>query len=409
MLALSRRPGRSSLLLLGLVLCAFPATALPGEPTFEVWKTDNSRIKGRIHRLSADGLVLATEQSGEVEVELKGLFKLVRQVDPTEAPPTTEGGKILLPDGDRLHRVTVGAAGEAAIDLKVGSLGNLAFPLDSLLGILLNPPESEAVASAAVAKIRNEPRNSEVLWLANGDRVAGGYLGLDDKKVEFQGPAGKLAIERAGIVSIGFDPALVRYPKPEAPYLEVAFLDGSRLGVTGFRLEKDAILGKSRAGFDLKIGLDDVQGIQVRGASVVLLSDREPAQAQYVGYIGPVRPFKRDACVTGTPLRLAGATYDHGIGTQSRTLLAYRLEPGLKRFQAEVGLDESAGSYGQVVVRVLVDGKLKYTSPPLTSKTATQKLDIPIEGARLLILDTEFGERGDVQDLADWVEARLIR
>ena len=29
--------------------------------------------------------------------------------------------------------------------------------------------------------------------------------------------------------------------------------------------------------------------------------------------------------------------------------------------------------------------------------------------ASILILATEFGDRGDVRDLADWVEARMIR
>ena len=37
---------------------------------------------------------------------------------------------------------------------------------------------------------------------------------------------------------------------------------------------------------------------------------------------------------------------------------------------------------------------------PLTSMSA---------GGKFVILATEFGDRGDVRDLADWVEARIIR
>jgi hypothetical protein len=36
-------------------------------------------------------------------------------------------------------------------------------------------------------------------------------------------------------------------------------------------------------------------------------------------------------------------------------------------------------------------------------------VDVDLVGARYLILATEFGDRGDVRDLADWVEARMIR
>ena len=43
----------------------------------------------------------------------------------------------------------------------------------------------------------------------------------------------------------------------------------------------------------------------------------------------------------------AGQTYDRGLGTQSTTFLAYRVEPGDRRFQALVGVDERAGPLGQ--------------------------------------------------------------
>ena len=36
-------------------------------------------------------------------------------------------------------------------------------------------------------------------------------------------------------------------------------------------------------------------------------------------------------------------------------------------------------------------------------------IDLDVTGGRLLILITEFGERGDVQDSGDWADARMIR
>ncbi len=44
-------------------------------------------------------------------------------------------------------------------------------------------------------------------------------------------------------------------------------------------------------------------------------------------------------------------------------------------------------------------------SPPMTVRDAPIAVDIDLKGVRALILTVEFGERGDVQDLADWVEA----
>src|SRR5262249_6739266 len=86
----------------------------------------------------------------------------------------------------------------------------------------------------------------------------------------------------------------------------------------------------------------------------------------------------------------------------------YRIEPGDRRLQALVGVDERAGPLGSVVFRVLVDNKPRYQSPPLTDRDAPKPIDLDLAGGKFLILATEFGDRGDVRDLADWVEARVI-
>jgi hypothetical protein len=89
--------------------------------------------------------------------------------------------------------------------------------------------------------------------------------------------------------------------------------------------------------------------------------------------------------------------------------MAYRLSPGDRRFQALVGVDERAGPLGSVVFRVLVDRQPRLTTPPLTAKDPPRTIDLDIRAAKSLILITEFGERGDIRDYADWVEARIIR
>jgi hypothetical protein len=89
--------------------------------------------------------------------------------------------------------------------------------------------------------------------------------------------------------------------------------------------------------------------------------------------------------------------------------MAYRLKPGDRRFQALIGVDDRAGPLGSVIFRVLVDGEPRLTTPSLTARDLPQSIDIDIANAKALILITEFGDRGDVRDHADWVEARIIR
>jgi hypothetical protein len=58
---------------------------------------------------------------------------------------------------------------------------------------------------------------------------------------------------------------------------------------------------------------------------------------------------------------------------------------------------------------VLVDEKERFASVPLSNRDASQFIDVDVSDGKFLILDTSFGDRGDVRDFADWVEARMVR
>ncbi len=216
-------------------------------------------------------------------------------------------------------------------------------------------------------------------------------------------------MDRIGVLALSFDPTLTVYPRPSGDFLELTLADGSRLGVSQARIEQGHVVATSRFRATVKVALGDLVRIQARTSSIDYLSERDSTAEKYVAYIGPNRSYRRDLNVEGHPIRLAGQVFDRGIGSQSRTLLAYKLNPVDQRFQATVGLDDSAGPLGSVVFRVLVDGKERFVSPSMSVRDTPRSIDLDIRGAKFLILDTDFGARGDVRDLADWAEARIIR
>jgi len=382
---------------------------LPSDPVFQAMRTDGTTVTGKIRQLGPGNRVVLVDGANETAIPLSGLVKLTREGDTPAYPP--ERSVLLFPDGDRLGAL-VNSSGEKTIDCVPGLLGDatVPVPIDSLLALVLAPPNDAQAQEALLARARNEPRTSEVLWLANGDRMTGGFLGVTNQKVSFQRDANAIDIERSGVVAVGFDPAVAVYPVPKGPYLELTFLDGSRLGVSECRIEEGQIVATTRFGATIRPPLAELARVHVRGDSVAYLSDRKEDQAAYVGYLGPHRKsYGRNTTIDGRTLRMGGQPYDRGLGTQSRTLLAYRLDPHDKRFQATVGLDDRAGPLGSVTFRVIVDGAVRFTSPPMTVRDAPRAVDIDLAGARVLVLATEFGERGDVQDQADWIEARLIR
>jgi hypothetical protein len=399
---------------LGLAACVGLAGAdgpvsLPSDPQYTALKTDGTTISGRIRRLDVSGgLALAVDDSERiVSIPAGSLVKLSR--DGGTSLGSGDGGTVLFPGGDRLARCGIGPAGETTVEVQSESLGTLAIPLESVLGLVLVPPLEADAAFALESKIREEPRSSEVLWLANGDRLVGGLLALGEKTIAFQPTGGKVVLERSGIVALGFDPRLVVYPKPEGPYLDMTFIDGSRVGVTALQLEGGQIQATTRYGQAIKLPLGELAEVRARNGPVVYLSEIEPAGVKYVGYLGPTREFRRDEAVDGQPLRLAGKVYDRGLGMQSRSYIVYRLAPGTKRFQSLVGLDDRAGPLGNVVFRVVVDKDERFATPPMSARDAPRLVDVDLTGAKTLVLIADFGERGEVRDHADWVDARLIR
>ncbi len=369
---------------------------------------DGHEIAGRIIAFGDQEVTLAVKDGKKESLRFDRLVRLARE-SMVGIPAGENSQAVLLGDGDRLMRASIRGATDATIEIRSESLGKLDVPLGNVMGLILAVPSRSADLDRLIERIQTEPRKSEVAWLINGDRVAGSFLGMDERSIKFQADLKPVEIDRGGVVALGFDPKLLDYPRPKGAFLEASLADGTRIGLTRIRLAEGNIEAASRTGLSIRFPVGELARLQGRSESVIYLSERAPARAQYEEYVGPTLPYRVDRTVDGHPIRLGGQTFDRGIGTQSRTFLAYRIEPGDRRFQATIGVDERAGPLGSVVFRVFVDRRERFQSPAMTDRDPPKSLDIDLDGGKILILATEFGERGNVCDLADWAEARIIR
>lgn len=417
-----RRPRLPIQFLCGLLVVATSSGAhprddeprvVPSDPVFEALLIDGTSALGRVGDLSLEAgrgrLVLVDEDDMGREIDLARLVKLTRRGEPPPYPP--EGSLLVLPEGDRL-RAIIDRADQAEIEVLPHVTGdqNITAPLDRILGIVLAPPPEPGAPEVLIEKLRRDPRDGEVLWQVNGDRPTGTFLGLDAKAIAFDSGRGPADIARASVVALGFDPTLIAYPPTESVIAELTLTDGSRLGATAYRMERGRLVAETRLGPTLRIPIGTLSRVHIRGGSVAYLAERQPARAVYVPYLDRhPETFGRDATWDGRHLKLGGLPYDRGLGMLPRTLAAYVLEPGDARFQALVGLDDRAGDQASVVFRVLVDRREAFVSPSMTRDSEPIAVDVDLKGGRALILVVEFGERGDVQDSADWIEARIIR
>jgi hypothetical protein len=378
------------------------------EPTFKALMIDGRTTSGRIVSFEQASVTIATKDGEREALPFDRLVKLTRD-SPSIAAPVESSQAVLLADGDRLMRTSIDSATDASLEIRSELLGKMAIPLAPVLGLTLSAAGPSGSFELNRDRILFESRSSEVLWLTNGDRLDGSFLGMDDRKIKLEIDHKAVGIDRAGVVALGFDAGLVKYPRPKGAFLEATLSDGTRLGLSSLKLVEGNVQAKTR--FEKTIGFPvaELTRLHARTPSVIYLSERAHAGVEYASYVGPTRGYRIDRSVDGHPIQLGGQAYDRGIGTQSRTLLAYRIEPGDRRFQAEIGVDERAGPLGSVVFRVLIDGRERFRSPPMTDRDAPLALDIDLAGGKILILATEFGERGNVRDLADWAEARIVR
>src|SRR5262249_33691893 len=153
------------------------------DPVFQALLTDGRTLSGRLVSFDAGGITLATEDGAKEALPLGRLVKLTRDAAPA-VPAWVDAQAVILAQGDRLMRVAVGTATETSLGIRSELLGKLEIPLDCLLGLILAAPGQAAAYDARWDQVLAEPRSTEIVWLANGDRLAGSFLEMDDRKIK---------------------------------------------------------------------------------------------------------------------------------------------------------------------------------------------------------------------------------
>jgi alpha-galactosidase len=108
------------------------------------------------------------------------------------------------------------------------------------------------------------------------------------------------------------------------------------------------------------------------------------------------------------PLSIGGRQFERGIGTHANSTLWIDLGGGSERFQAMVGVDDTAGGPGTVVFKAMADGRKLWDSGLMKPGEAAKEVDLDVTGVRMLLLLVTSGGDGIAYDHADWADARLL-
>lgn len=386
-----------SLILLGLAIAADPAP----EPAWEV--TD---IAGAMVQLEAPRIPKELILSGRAEG--KSWSRPLADVLSIRLPSKPKGDRpnlprIVLPTGEILFAEIVGSDGDA-LAVKNASLGELRLPLSAVRAIDLDQGRSE---DSARTLDPGPAGGGDRLYLRNGDLLIGTFEGIGPEKIRFRQKE-SAEIARDLITGIVFDPSLLDYRAPRELFLDVQFSDHSRLFLRPAPTEVGTLRGTLGWGAPATIDSAAVSELSVRNGSIVYLSDLEPSGTELLPFADDAMPLARDRNVVLGPLVLAGKTYAKGLGMKSRTVARFSCA-GFRRFEALVGLDDSAGPLASARFRIRVGSSEKFDSGLMVAGAKPRPVSVELEGASEVTLEVDYGHRGDVRDFADWCLARLVR
>jgi len=361
---------------------------------------EGAPLDGQLLRLDAAGSLVLQGEKGNRTLPLSNLVAW------GACRPLRRGPVLVLADGGLL---TADVLETDKDSLQADSIrfGQLKIPLEILAGVLFRLPNATAERDALAERILLAEGNADRLLLENGDTLSGTWESFRKDTVHWRSEVGADSVEVARLSAVVLNPALRRKPV-EKPLAWVGFDDGSRLLVTRLGVEA-GVVRLVAFGQTWKTASKHVTFLQPLSGRAAYLSDRRPSGYRFVPYLSVNWPYRRDRNVGGGFLRNGGRLYLKGLGVHSAARLSYALEENAQKFQAELALDDSAQGGGSVRFRVLLDGREKFTSPILRGNQPPAPISVDVRGAKRLDLVVDYADRGDVQDHADWLNARLIR
>ncbi|GMU33747.1 MAG: hypothetical protein AMXMBFR20_16190 [Planctomycetia bacterium] len=365
------------------------------QPTATVQTIDGAAYQSDVAFIAAPDSLLCHGKDG-TDSKIAWEDVDVVQFDNPPAPKAVGAWAVSLHAGDRLFGEIVGGNSKQ-LQLKHAILGELDIALTEISRV-------QRVGEAATT----EPMAGEedLLQLTNGDFLRGAVAGCGSSGVTFFDGKRDREFRWADIAGLQLA-ALTRRAGSGLRWI-VTLTDGTSLVGTAFQNESGSLSVKTVLDRKMSAPIDQLVSIEPIGGRRTWLSMMEPAEYKATPYFDVRWGFERDRNVVGGPLRVADETYTRGIGLHSACRISYALDKRFRQFRAALALDDTAGPLGDADVRILIDGRLLVELEHVRKNEALRLVDVDVSGGETLTIEIGFGDRGDVQDRVNLLNAALI-
>jgi hypothetical protein len=138
------------------------------------------------------------------------------------------------------------------------------------------------------------------------------------------------------------------------------------------------------------------------------LTDLEPVAIEHTAYLDTPWPYRRDQGLETPSILLGGVEHPRGLIAHARTRFVYELSGEYRSLRAVVGVEDRAGPLGHAIFRVAADDRILLELPVLAGQTPTP-VDVDLTRARRLVLEIDFGPKGDLGDYVAIASPILIK
>jgi hypothetical protein len=398
------------------LLAILAATLLAAAPARADWRLTTADLSHQsgftINTWTPDAGLSITAAGGKLQtLPTRDVVLLAGDHQPTVST-NSDSWRLRLRNGDVIYGQPAGMSGQS-ITMKTTDLGNVSLPLKAAMDLVRWDGQPRRAPGAG--------QDQDIVHLsANGDTRKGIITGLTPQKLQIAVGADntETSLDLSGIDTIAFGG--VSAPRAIPPLsLRVTTTTGTILTVA---LDKPANFSWSVSDITLadpagaephKISADHIVSVEVLGGRLVYLSDIDPAKDEQTTFMGTSYPTRANANVTGGPLRVAGTTYDRGLGVHTHSALTYNLDGNFDTLLFRPAVDDSAGPQGEANLAVAIDGKIVWHADNLKGlglhAQPPAQVSLPIKGAHTIELRADSPGRMDVLGRVDWLDAALLR
>lgn len=384
-----------------LLLVCFSTLSPASDAGASVTTMDGRTIAGKLSVADDKTLTIAPPDAAALTLPLDGVQNI--RFPDRQAKRPDDSAVVVLVDGAEIvaEKFTIDS-GKAAVVTPSGR--RLELAVEAVAGVLFARTEPAEFKEWKQRTLASHVSDSLVVRRGDKSMRLEGVIGdVGDKTLTFVLEGDALPVNRDRLHSAVF----AHGQSESAAVAVIVDLAGNRWTPHQAVWSAEGLEFQCAGSVTVRLPWSEIAEIDLASGRIVYLSDLEPTLVVHQPFFDEPWEICRDENNSGEKLQILQERYDKGLAVHSKTRVEYEVR-GFQRFESMVGIEKSAGFYGDAIVRVLADSKVVFEAR-VRAGEPPQPIAVPLADVKHLALEVDYGEFLDLGDWVAWGNARFIR